>query len=311
MGTTEKAIVEGLEETTKEEAGEEPQNGLEELMKMVDFTLSKEVTDGMRGIFDGTGIYNFCKGSFTGEKICPECDLMKGGCPMKGKQPHIHVVGIGVQGALKAMRVYGRMKIKNAKPEIFDKDGKQYWVAHCEIVDGHNGNELDLWYYEPVMRKAGDKLVENESAPQIAQSKGMRNTILAIIPGDLPEKWVEDYRQGKRPFSPERVKEYEQAKEPKTKNPKRPKAEPPAASEFNSETIPDNKELDNMTVLNDLLSQIAKAESLERLQAVWTVSYPTIKKHPAFEAITKAKDEKKAELLKAAVPEQGSLTPGI
>jgi hypothetical protein len=72
----------------------------------------------------------------------------------------------------------------------------------------------------------------------------------------------------------------------------------------------DNKQPDDMTVLNGLLVKIAKAESLERLHEVWTVAYPVIKKHPAFEAITKAKDEKKAELQKA-IPEQGNLMPGV
>ena len=297
----EKAIVEGLEETKKEEMPE--QDTLEELMKMVDFTLSKEVADGMRGIFDGTGIYNFPKFSATGEKIHPECDLMKGGCPMKGKQPHIHVIGIGIQGTLRATRIYGKMKIKNARPEIANNDGKKYWVAHSEIIDGHNGNELDLWYHEPVIKKFGDKLVENESAPQIAQSKCMRNAILAIIPGDLAEKWVEDYKAGKKPFSAERVKEHEQKQ--KAQRATKATTEPPPATEFGSESAPDNAELDNMTILNDWLSFVEKCPDMPALEAWYGENRIRINGekgkspgHPAKKQINAAVAEKKGEFEK-------------
>ena len=315
----EKAIVEGLEETKKEEAGEEPQNDLEEIMQMVDFTLSKEISDGMRGLFDGTGIYNFPKKSFTGEKVWKECDLMKGGCPLKGKDPHVHIVGVGVQGALKGMRAYGKMHIKNDEPKLADQDGKKFWMAHCSIQDLHNGNELDLWYREAASKVYNGKLTENEFAPLNAQSKCMRNTILAIIPGDLPEKWVDDYRNGKTPFSKERVREYEKEQAAGAKlrdslgdaplEQPNPKTVPPLATEFGSENVPENKELDDMTILSDLLGQIEKAESLERLQEIWVTSARAIKKHPAVNTLTRAKDDKKAELLKPKPAGQEPLFP--
>lgn len=303
-----KAEVEGLEETSKEEATE-PQNDLEEILKMVDFTLSKEVSDGMRGLFDGSGIYNFPKKSYTGEKVWKECDLMKGGCPMKGHELHVHIVGVGVQGALKGMRAYGKMHIKNDEPKLVDQDGKKFWMAHCAIKDLHNGNELDLWYREAATKVYNGKLTENEFAALNAQSKCMRNTILAIIPGDLPEKWVEDYRNGKAPFSKERVKEYEkeQATKPKAEE---PKTQPPPATEFDSEHVPDNVQLDNMTLMNDWLSVIQSAVDMDKLKIWYLENKDAIGKHPAKKQINDAVNAKKAELTKPkAEPEQEVLFP--
>jgi len=231
----EKAQVEGLKLEDKQ-AEVEKEEALDEVWKIVDIQLSQEIGDQLRGIFDPVGIYNFPKRSTGGSLSMPECDLIK--CPYKGKDPHIHIIGVGIQGALRAMRAYGRLRIHADEPDIKPKGETQYWVAQVSGVDRHNQNEINRYFFQPVKRKVGNTFVDDDQAPHIAQSKCMRNVILALIPGDLVSKWVEDYKAGKKPFDPKHVKEFvtEEKPAPLAEKPKNG-TQPPPAADLESENL--------------------------------------------------------------------------
>ena len=209
------------------------------VFNLIDVKLSNEITAVMRGHYAEEVIYNYPR-SGSGRKTWAECDLMKVPCPFKGKVDHVHIVGVGYQGALTAMRSYGQLQSHIAdRPEIVEEGDTLYWAAKATVTDGHTGNSMTRWYMEPVLRKTKRGYVENEFGSSIAQSKALRNCILALIPHDLMKAWIDDYRSGKRPFSAETTEKMgygrtpsqtpvKQAKE-KTKQTRRSKSNPGGA----------------------------------------------------------------------------------
>jgi hypothetical protein len=221
--------------------------------RLIDIELSSEIVGTLRGHFAENLIYNIPRRSSSGRTEHRECDRMKGGCPYKG-QKHIHIVGVGYQGALTAMRAYGRMVAKVEDiPEMVDQGDKLYWAAYGEVIDRHTGNELGRWYLEPVMRKAGGKFIENEFGASIAQSKALRNVILALIPATLMEGWIEDYREGKQAFSVQRAKDMGYGPGEQKEAPKRERK----AKEKKPSTTPTQGERDLESVTKDLAEQLS------------------------------------------------------
>jgi hypothetical protein len=175
--------------------------------RLINIELSTEIVGTLRSHFSENLIYNIPRRSPSGAKHHRECDRMKGRCPYDG-QPHIHVVGVGYQGALTAMRAYGRMVAAvHDRPEIVEEGDKLYWAAYGEAEDRHTGNDLGRWHMEPVLQKRGNKFIENEHGASIAQSKALRNVILALIPAKLMEGWIEDYKEGRQAFDVKRARD--------------------------------------------------------------------------------------------------------
>lgn len=213
---TEKAKVNGVEVTEQEKTVldellakvnmEQAENDAQ--FKVLDAELTSEIVGTLRGHFAKNLIYNIPRYSARGAKSHPECDLIEGGCPYKNQRPHIHILGVGYQGALTAFRAYGRMSAKvKDMPKTVEQGDKLYWAAYGEAIDRHTGADLGRWYMEPVMRKAGNGYIENEFGASIAQSKALRNVILALIPAKLMEGWIDDYKAGKQSFDVQRAKD--------------------------------------------------------------------------------------------------------
>lgn len=222
---TEQAKVDGAKVTTQDKtvldqilekvSMEQVENDAQ--FRIIDIELSSEIVGTMRGHFAKNLIYNIPRRSPKGRTSHRECDRMPNGCSYKG-QPHIHIIGVGYQGALTALRAYGKMSatVKDM-PEMVEQGAKNYWAAYGEATDRHTGNELGRWYMEPVLRKAGGKFIENEFGMSIAQSKALRNVILALIPAKLMEGWIEDYKDGKQAFNVQRAKEMGYGPQPEEK----------------------------------------------------------------------------------------------
>jgi hypothetical protein len=130
------------------------------------------------------------------------------GCKYKGVDKHIHIIGIGYQGSLTALRAYGGIEATVPKmPEVVEQGGKLVWAAYAEAVDLHNGTKIGRWYMQDYEMKTKRGRIENEFGASIAESKALRNVILALLPADLIETWKEDYRSGGKAFDPKRTEE--------------------------------------------------------------------------------------------------------
>lgn len=214
--------------------------------RIIDAELSSEIVGTLRGHFTKKLIYNIPRRSERGKKSHRECDLMEGGCPYKDKNPHIHILGVGIQGALTAMRAYGRMRaIVPEMPEIVEQGDRLYWAAYAVATDRHTGNEYGRWYLEPVMRKAGQRSIENEFAASISESKALRNVMLALIPSGLMDSWLEDYRAGKRAFSERTAKAMGYGSEAQREKPEA-KANPKRKSDNPKRKTPGERDLEGV-----------------------------------------------------------------
>jgi len=252
--TVEKAVVEGAKVTTEKdvllkellesldlETGEQ-----EGRFRIMDAELTNEIVGTLRGHFAENLIYNIPRRTSSGKKEWRECDLMKNGCPYKGKQPHIHILGVGYQGMLTAIRAYGRMELEVPEPpEMVEHGGKLYWSAYGVARDRHTGNEIGRWYLEAVMRKAGNTFIENEFGASICQSKALRNVGLALIPARLMESWIEDYKAGKLAFSVSRAKEQGYGPEPEKAKERKPRKQKEKAE--STATTPGQRDLEAVT----------------------------------------------------------------
>jgi hypothetical protein len=237
--------------------------------RLIDVELSSEIVGTLRGHFSENLIYNIPRRSSSGKTEHRECERMKGGCPYKG-QKHIHIVGVGYQGALTAMRAYGRMAVKVEDiPDMVEQGNKLYWAAYGDAIDRHTGNELGRWYLEPVMRKAGGRYIENEFGASIAQSKALRNVILALIPAKLMEGWIEDYKAGKQAFDVQRAKNMGYGPEPQKEAPERERKER-TKTKGNVKT-PGERDLESVT--EELAEQLCV--EAEELSAFGSVQYDT------------------------------------
>ena len=233
MGKVEKAKIGKMkveeEEVNWEELVKLPDT---EQFRIMDARLTNEIVDQMRGHFTEELVYNIPRTGGS-KNTHPECDRMKNGCPYKGKSNHIHILGIGYQGALTAMRAYGQLKAYiQERPEVVEEAEKLYWAAYAEVTDGHNGNALGRWYLETVLLTTKRGVIEKEFASSVAQSKALRNCILGLIPRDLINAWLEDYRSGKKPFDPGRTKEmgYNKQTAPAARTPRRQPKEKPESN---------------------------------------------------------------------------------
>lgn len=252
MGKVEEAKIGKMEVEEKEVDWEElvklPDT---EQFRIMDARLTNEIVDQLRGHFTEELVYNIPR-SGGSKNTHPECDRMKGGCPYKGKTNHIHILGIGYQGALTAMRAYGQLKAYvQERPEVVEEADKLYWAAYAEVTDGHNGNALGRWYLETVLLTTKRGVIEKEFASSVAQSKALRNCILGLIPRDLINAWLEDYRRGKAPFDPKRTKEMgydKQTTSPQPSRRPRPKTQ--------------DKPQENSGELDNLMGELAVKRSL-------------------------------------------------
>ncbi len=176
--------------------------------RILDKHVTDEITNRLSGHFDQELIYNTPRRTASGKLSHPECDLMPYGCSYKGKDKHIHIVGIGYQGALQAMRAYGGIEatVPNM-PEVVDQGGKLVWAAYAEAVDMHTGVKLGRWYFQDYEMKSKGGRMENPFGASIAESKALRNVILALLPKDLLQIWKEDYKSGGKQLDHKRAEE--------------------------------------------------------------------------------------------------------
>lgn len=203
-----------LDKETPEGEGTDKENGGKiAVLEVTDFnliseTLQAEVIDTVRSQFTGSVIYNIPRRSQTGRTHWPACDQMEGGCSYDG-QKHIHIVDVGIHGALVAAGVYGNLDFGVSEmPVVTEQGNKLYWVCEVYCHDLIRGNRITRYQFEPMLRK--DKsggFYENEFAMQSVQSKGIRGMILAILPPQLRELWKQDYLAGREPFDPSRILE--------------------------------------------------------------------------------------------------------
>ena len=192
----EKQVLDQILEKVDTEALEQAQ-----VFRIIDAGLTKEIREMMQGHYSQEYIYNYPRKSETGRKTWKECDLMRGGCPYKGKVEHIHIVGVGIQGAMAAMRSYGEMDAEVVeKPRVVEEGGVNYWAACATAVDHHTGNKLTRWYHEPLLYSTRQGSREKDAGDGIAQSKALRNVVLPLMPSDLMNEWLERYRSGGKPF---------------------------------------------------------------------------------------------------------------
>lgn len=256
---------------------------------LVNAELSNEIVGTLRGHFAQNLIYNIPRRSPKGAKHHRECEAMKNKCPYDG-QPHIHILGVGYQGALTALRAYGRLSATVVDmPEIAEQGDKLYWAAYGEASDRHTGNEIGRWYLEPVMRKAGSKFIENEFGASIAQSKALRNVILALIPAKLMEGWIEDYKAGKQAFSVQRAKDMGYGPQPQKETPKGERKPKPKAK--GNAPTPGKRDLEAVT--KELAEQLS-VDTAE-LSDFTSVHYETPGK--AMLGIVKALSEEGEDIL--------------
>lgn len=210
---TEAAVVNGAKVKVKNEEELQELVDLERSQeeaayRLIDAKLTGEIVDNLRGHFAVDLVYNIPRKSNTGKMSWKECDRMKGGCSYKNQSKHVHTLGVGYKGMLVAVQAYGRMKLDVPEPpSVVEEDDRYYWAAYGTARDGHTGNQIGRWYLQPLMMKAGNSQRENEHAAHIAESKALRNAGLALLPPALLKAWLDDYRNGKEPFSPERAKE--------------------------------------------------------------------------------------------------------
>lgn len=227
-----KSPLQKLEELVDIEASEE-----RALYRVMDAALSREIVDAMRGHYTEELIYNYPRATSTGKKSWPLCDRMKGSCSYKGLTNHIHIIGIGYQGALTAMRAYGQIDADiSERPTQVDEGDRMYWAAYAEATDRHSGNRIARWYLQPVLMKTKKGFIENEFGASVVQSKALRNVVLALLPRDLLNAWIEDYKAGRKPFDATRTKElgYNTPARGRKKQPPKeksnPKPKPPSAN---------------------------------------------------------------------------------
>lgn len=208
------------------------------VFKILDRDLTKEIADGLSGHYSPELIYNKPFSTDSGKVDHGHvCDAMNygRGCSYRDKnQTHIHVVGVGYQGSLVALRAYGQMSVTVEKcPELRDDGaGDLTWFAYSEATDHHTNITIGRWYGEKLMQATRKGARENEHAMAIAQSKAMRNVILACLPRDLLEKWIADFKAGKKAFNPARTQQMgynrqrQQAKSSKDTTPKQETVKP-------------------------------------------------------------------------------------
>lgn len=178
--------------------------------KLISEELQAEVISTVRSQFTGSVMYNIPRRSSNGKMSWPACDRMPNGyCPYKDTDKHIHIVDVGIHGALVAAGVYGNLEFGSEDaPTIREEGDKLYWVVEVFCNDLVRGNRIKRWEFEPVMKRdRSGGFYEDEFAMKTVQSKGIRNMILAIIPPQLRELWKQDYLAGREPFDPARVLE--------------------------------------------------------------------------------------------------------
>jgi len=202
------------------------------VFRILDRDLTKEITDQLSGHYDASVIYNKPFASENGKvdwgHLCDVMNYGKGCSYRKKGKKHVHVTGVGYQGALVAMRAYGQMSVTVDKcPELKEEGGELIWMAYAEAHDHHTNITIGRWYGEKLMLATRGGVIEKEHAMSIAESKAMRNVILALLPKDLMQKWMDDYRTGGKSFDPKRTKEmgYNKSARPKPAKKATPKAE--------------------------------------------------------------------------------------
>lgn len=205
--------------------------------RVIDVAITQQIVDGLRGHFTTDLCYNIPRGSKSGLIEWPECDLVPGGCRYKReKKTHIHIVGIGYEGAKEAMQVFGHLHVDvEERPTVIEEMGQAMWACKAVCEDTRTGAKLSRWSMKPYLEVRGSDLVESEFAYLVVQSLAARNVILSMIPHALQKAWVEEYRRGAKDFS----KPARKAK-PKKKLPA--KTEEPAPDDTKNNVSPAAKE---------------------------------------------------------------------
>lgn len=217
----------------------------------IEFALSQEAVKIATGTFSDDVIYN--KPVRTSNEKLGKLDwgqaCNKIGCQYKGKDVHVHILGIGITGAYRLATAYGDIDIEAlSPPEIKDLmfiEGGQpvlrsVWQSMVKVTNRKTNSSLELPYQVPVMSqnksgwdKKNNKPIYsyefNDYGFQICYSKNVRNAILAVIPENVRQKWIEEYLE-------------EPKVDPKTEKKATPKAEKPAEEKPKEQAPPPQEE---------------------------------------------------------------------
>lgn len=216
---TKRAEIEGLTTETEEDKGDDqPTLGdiLERTMEtmQIEHALNQEALKIATGTFSDDVIYNIPRKT-SNEKLGKAdwgavCDKI--GCPYKGKELHVHTLGVNIVGATKIANAYGDIDIVAETPQIKELTlleggllvNRQVWQSSVKITNKKTNNSLVLPYQIPVMtqiktgynQQAKKNIYSyeyNEYGFQICLSKNIRNAILAVIPENIKQKWIDEY----------------------------------------------------------------------------------------------------------------------
>jgi hypothetical protein len=179
--------------------------------QVVDKQLQAEVLTMVQGMYETSVCYNYPKTTRTGQKSWKACKRMPNGyCKYDGKESHIHVVDVGVKGAIIAAQAYGGLTFGPLdRPTVVEIAGINYWVVECQCVDTVRNLAFNRWQFQEYLQQSGNTYKPLEYGAAIVQSKGIRNVILAIVPPQLRRMWVNDYLNGNDEFDPHRIMQLE------------------------------------------------------------------------------------------------------
>ena len=250
--------------------------------RVVNEQVTAEIVNEIRGIRTDELIYNYPKSTTKGGRThWRACDRMPGGCSMNKKNmAHVHIVDVGIKGALAAMAAYGGLDVRPAeRPTTIEELGEFWWVVEMVAIDKWRDNQTSQWYYEKAYQRYGKEIVLAEHAMHIVQSKAKRNMILALLPGHLRLMWINDYLNGRKPFDPERAIEIGRIPPelPATKQETKPKKKLPAKKKpEKKEPKPRKTTSPTGTSFEDVVAQVADTLGLEKEQilAFCDAQYP-------------------------------------
>lgn len=201
-------VIDGLKMNIEEETQAMSVPGSHELsaedFRVIDIAITNEIVEGLRGHFQQELCYNIPRRSETGRVEWPECDRMPNGYCKYRKEgvKHIHIVGIGYQGAAEALQVMPGFTADVVEaPTTVQEMGQAFWRCKAECRDTRTGSSITRWAMKPYLVSRREGVVVDEFAYLVVQSLAVRNVILAMVPYALKSAWIEEYKLGAKAFS--------------------------------------------------------------------------------------------------------------
>lgn len=172
--------------------------------RVIDKHMMSEAIAGTSALFQKNVCYNIPRKTKSGLKSMAACKRMPNGyCKYEGKDPHMHNVDVGIEGARIAAQAYGGLTYGPlSMPTVVMMNDKQYWVVEVECYDEIRNLRVNAWQFQEVVLVWGDTITEIEHGAAIVQAKGLRKVILSVVPPQLRQIWVKNYLDGADDFDP-------------------------------------------------------------------------------------------------------------